>query len=101
LRFPPSVISAQSVASSLLEVRSMLAMSQDPVEVPEVVARALVPMVHVLDEQASPLAVLFSFVVLLSILDEATLPMICGVSPRQLRGLRGRAPLGAGLHLLA
>jgi hypothetical protein len=58
-------------------------------------------MVHVLDEEASPLAVLFSFVVLLSILDEATLPMIRGGSPRQLRGLRGWTPLGAGLHLLA
>lgn len=79
----------------------MLAMPQDPVEVPQVVARALVPMVNVLDEEASPLAVLFSFVVLLSILDEATLPVICGVSSRQLRGFRGRDPLGAGLHLLA
>lgn len=79
----------------------MLAMPQDPVKVPQVVARALVPMVHVLDKEASPLAVLFSFVVLLSILDEATLAMICGIGPRHLGGLGGRAPLGAGLHLLA
>src|SRR5678816_4778415 len=81
----------QTVRTALLEVGTMLAAAEDPVQVARVVARPMVASTPRLDEEALVLAVLLALVVLLAVLHQPALPLERGLRSGALDvGLRRR-----------
>src|SRR5687767_14410742 len=78
----------------------MPAAAKDAVEVPRVVARPIVASTPCLDEEALTLALLLAVVVLLPVLDQATLPLECGLRSVALDVRLGRQPRRRGMQLL-